>query len=78
MSSRRRVALTTKQSREQGWGRVTSVGQLALLLGELERYGPEPEGIVVEVDEAALSELPDRWRWEPVGNGGAAATLPNP
>lgn len=53
-----RVAITTDS------GGITSVDRLAQLLEALDRYGPEPEGIVVEIHPAALDELPPAWTVE--------------
>lgn len=61
--TRERVALTTDHARD-GPARVTSLEALGDLLEALWRYGPEPEGVVVDVDEAALEALPDGWRVE--------------
>lgn len=64
---RRRVAITTDPSVD-GPARETSVDALrGLLVEDLWEYGPEPEGVVVEIDAAALDELPDGWDVEAIG-----------
>lgn len=67
MTDRRRVAITTAPSVD-GAARETSVDAIRrLLVKELWEYGPEPEGAVVEIDAAAIDELPDGWRVEAAG-----------
>lgn len=67
MSDRRRVAITTDPSVD-GPARVTSLDALQELLDEdLWEYGPEPEGVVVEIGAGALDNLPDGWTVEAVG-----------
>lgn len=63
---RKRVAITTVPGPRTA--RVTTVDRLAELLDALERFGPEPEGIVVDVDAAALEAFPPAWTWEPVND----------
>ena len=65
MSDRVRVAITTDHSAD-GPARVTSLDDVDALLVLLEQYGPEVEGVVVDVDEAGLAILPERWRVEEV------------
>lgn len=67
MSDRRRVAITTDHS-VGGPARVTTIDVLQDLLDALRDYGPEPEGAVVEIDAAALDELPYGWKVEAVGD----------
>lgn len=68
MSNRRRVAITTEPAVD-GPARVTSIEDLRELLDRLERWGPEAEGVVVEVDEDALDELPGGWEVEEIKDG---------
>lgn len=58
-SWRVRGAILTDRGR--AW--VTSVDSLAEILQELEFFGPDPEGVVVEMDQSAIEELPPGWRW---------------
>lgn len=65
-SNRVRVAITTGEDSST----VTSTERLAALVESMEGYGPEPEGIVLGVHEAALEELPPAWTWERLPEGG--------
>lgn len=65
---RARVAITTVADDHRA--RVTSTERLEQLLEALERWGPEPEGIVVSVDRDALDELPPAWKVEHLRNPG--------
>lgn len=65
MSGRRRVAITTEHSVD-GPARETSIEDLQDLLDGLGEFGPEPEGVVVEIDEEAIDELPDGWEIEEI------------
>lgn len=67
MSERVRIAITT-DSAVDGPARVTTLDALQELLDDLWEYGPEPEGVVVEINAAALDELPEGWTLESVGN----------
>lgn len=62
-SGRVRVAIATDPD-VSGPARVTSLADLGELLEDLWKFGPEPEGVVVEIDAAALDELADRWTWK--------------
>lgn len=44
--------------------RLVDVEDLEALVDELERYGPEPVGFVIEVDQAGLEQLPVDWHVE--------------
>lgn len=61
-SRRARVAITTVP--DDRHARVTTTERLERLLESIELWGPEPEGIVVDVDRAALDELPPAWETE--------------
>ena len=65
-SGRVRVAIIKGHS-VRGQARVASVDDLEGIFALLGEYGPEPEGIVLEVDEEALAILPDAWEVEEVG-----------
>lgn len=60
--NRARVAITTVP--DDRHARVTSTERLERLLEAIELWGPEPEGIVVDVDRDALDELPPAWEVE--------------
>lgn len=65
MTDRVRVAITPASSVD-GPARVTSLDALQELLEDLWEYGPEPEGVVVEINPAALDELPEGWTVEEI------------
>lgn len=68
MSDRVRVAIVTDPSVD-GPARETSIDALReLLVEDLWEYGPEPEGIVVDINERALDKLPEGWEIEAVGD----------
>lgn len=68
MTDRVRVTITTDHAVD-GPAAVTSFDALQELLDEvLWNYGPEPEGVVVEIDAAALDELPEGWAVEAIGD----------
>lgn len=62
MDNRVRATITTGTDA----ARMTSLDRLEELLEDLERYRPEPEGIVVELHPSALDELPPGWEAESV------------